>query len=49
LNTTEEAMKWLSTIREIDGIGISVSGRFPAEPFCVTTENNYMCFEGDYP
>jgi hypothetical protein len=49
LNTTEEAMEWLAAIREIDGIMLSVSGKYPSEPFCVNTENNYMCFEGDYP
>jgi hypothetical protein len=45
----EEAMNWLATIREVDGITIRANGRFPAEPFCVNTENNHMCFEGEYP
>jgi hypothetical protein len=42
-------MKWIATLRQIDGIGISVSSKYPAEPFCVNAENNYMCFEGEYP
>jgi len=49
LNTVEEAMKWVAALRDVDGIRISVSGRYPAEPFCVNSENNYMCFEGEYP
>lgn len=49
LNTMEEAMEWLAIIREIDGITIGARGGFPEEPFCVNLENNYMCFEGEYP
>lgn len=49
LNNTETAMEWLSIIRQIDEIRISVSGKYPAEPFCVNDENNCMCFEGEYP
>jgi hypothetical protein len=49
LNTTEEAMKWLATIREVDGIMISVRGSPKEAPFCVNAENNMMCFEGEYP
>jgi|WetSurMetagenome_2_1015567.scaffolds.fasta_scaffold588667_1 hypothetical protein len=49
LNTMEEAMKWISAIREVDGIMLSAREAYPSEPFCVNTENNYMCFEGEYP
>ena len=48
LNTMEEAINWMIIIKEIDGIRICVSNRFPSEPFCVNAENNYMCFEGEY-
>ena len=43
LNTVEEAMNWLVTIRQIDGVMICVRGEYPSEPFCVNSENNYMC------
>lgn len=49
LNTMEEALEWLAAIRQIDGIMIGVSGQYPSEPFCANAENNYMCFEGEYP
>lgn len=46
-NKTEVAMEWLAAIRQIDGVMLSVGGRYLSEPFCVNTENNYMCFEED--
>ena len=46
-NRIEIAMEWLATIRDVDGIMLSVRGK--EEPFCVNSENNYMCFEGEYP
>ena len=48
MSTMETAMEWLSAIREVDGIMLSVRGGTD-EPFCVNSENNLMCFEGEYP
>ncbi len=48
-NQTEIAMEWLAEMRQIDGIMLSVRGGHIGEPFCVTSENNYACFDGEYP
>jgi hypothetical protein len=46
-NQTEIAMEWLAAIRDVDGIMLCVRGGYKGEPFCVNTENNYMCFSDD--